>query len=86
MNPQMIVQAWKNPEYRASLALEQRQALPENPSGTPLTELDENALGDVIGGAPEVTAVLIRPTDPRFCCFYTLRCPTLSFVCRDLEF
>lgn len=86
MNPQMIVQAWKNPEYRASLPLEQRAALPENPSGTPLTELDEGELGDVTGGVPPVSGLLFRPTDPQLCCFYTLRCPTLSISCRDLEF
>ena len=39
MNNTMIVQAWKSPEYRASLSNEQRTALPENPSGRPLTEL-----------------------------------------------
>lgn len=79
MNPQMIVQAWKNPEYRASLPLDQRAALPENPSGKPLTELGESELGDVTGGR------LFPVTDPRLCCFYTLQCPTYSLRCRDLE-
>ncbi|MDC0713533.1 mersacidin/lichenicidin family type 2 lantibiotic [Stigmatella sp. ncwal1] len=79
MTPAMIVQAWKNPEYRASLPLEQRTALPENPSGNPLTDLEDSELGDVAGGQ------VLRVTHPDVCCFFTLQCPTLSLTCRDLE-
>ncbi|MFL5343309.1 MAG: mersacidin/lichenicidin family type 2 lantibiotic [Hyalangium sp.] len=88
MNRETIVRAWKDPEFRASLTLEQRQALPESPSGRPLTELDEGDLSDVVGGA-----AVIRPTPPifftqqRFCstrgsaydaCPSAWGCPTLT--------
>ena len=79
MNTAMIVQAWKNPEYRASLPPEQRVALPENPSGKPLTELDESELGVVSGGE------LLKVTNPDVCCFYTYFCPSMSVPCRDLD-
>ncbi|MDY7226232.1 mersacidin/lichenicidin family type 2 lantibiotic [Hyalangium rubrum] len=52
MDPRNIIQAWKNPEYRARLSPEQRASLPECPSGRPLTELGEEELGDIIGGRP----------------------------------
>jgi mersacidin/lichenicidin family type 2 lantibiotic len=79
MDKAMIVQAWKNPEYRASLPLEQRAALPENPSGRPLTDLEEADLDGAVGGIP------VRATHPNVCCFLTLQCPSFSLVCRDLE-
>ena len=81
MNNAMIVHAWKNPEYRASLSHDQRAALPENPSGRPLTELDDSDLADITGGE----SVKLKLTDPAFCCFYTLQCPSFSVRCRDLE-
>lgn len=79
MNTAMIVQAWKNPEYRASLPLEQRVALPENPSGKPLTELEEPELEGITGGQP------LKVTSPDVCCFYTYFCPSFSVPCRDPE-
>lgn len=79
MNTAMIVQAWKNPEYRASLSREQRVALPENPSGKPLTELDESELGEVSGGQ------LLKATNPDLCCFLSYVCPSFTLVCRDLD-
>ncbi|MBN1206722.1 MAG: mersacidin/lichenicidin family type 2 lantibiotic [Myxococcaceae bacterium] len=69
MNPAMIVQAWKDPAYRAALLPEQRAALPENPSGRPLTELEDSELDDATGGLSRFTQAL--------CCFYTyLNCAT----------
>jgi mersacidin/lichenicidin family type 2 lantibiotic len=50
MNKDMIIRAWKDPEYRASLTREQRAALPDNPSGAALPELNEAELGRVQGG------------------------------------
>jgi mersacidin/lichenicidin family type 2 lantibiotic len=82
MNNAMVVQAWKNPEYRSSLPHEQRAALPENPSGRPLTELEDSELDFVTGGE----LVRLKPTDPALCCFYTFQCPTFSQACRDPEF
>ena len=61
MNRETIIRAWKDPEFRASLTSELRQALPESPSGRPLTELDEGELADVVGGEFN-----IRPTPPIF--------------------
>lgn len=75
MNTAMIVQAWKDPAYRASLLPEQRAELPENPSGRPLTELEDPELEDVTGGVP------IKVTHPALCCFLTyFNCPSLSLV------
>ncbi|MDY7225495.1 mersacidin/lichenicidin family type 2 lantibiotic [Hyalangium rubrum] len=50
MNKERIVQAWRNPEYRASLSAEERALLPESPAGAPLTELGESELSDITGG------------------------------------
>ena len=52
MNPKTIIRAWKDPEFRAHLTSEERRALPDNPSGQPMTELGEDAMGDVMGGVP----------------------------------
>jgi mersacidin/lichenicidin family type 2 lantibiotic len=59
MNAETLIRAWKDPAFRASLSSEQRQALPENPSGKPMTELGDDELTDVTGGGS-----LIRPTPP----------------------
>jgi mersacidin/lichenicidin family type 2 lantibiotic len=61
VNTEIIIRAWKDPEFRASLSPAQRQALPECPSGRPLSELDEEDLVDVVGGA-----LIIRPTPPLY--------------------
>jgi mersacidin/lichenicidin family type 2 lantibiotic len=50
MNTDLIIRAWKDPEFRARLSPEQRAALPDSPSGKPVTELDEEALRDIVGG------------------------------------
>jgi mersacidin/lichenicidin family type 2 lantibiotic len=50
MNTELIIRAWKDPEFRARLTSEQRASLPECPSGSPLTELGEEALRDITGG------------------------------------
>jgi mersacidin/lichenicidin family type 2 lantibiotic len=79
MNNAMIIQAWKNPEYRASLPHEQRAALPENPSGRPLTELEDSELDDITGG----NAGKLRHTDPVFCCQKSLQCPSFTLPCSE---
>jgi mersacidin/lichenicidin family type 2 lantibiotic len=71
MNTETLIRAWKDPAFRASLSSEQRQALPENPSGKPMTELGDDELTDVTGGA-----TIIRPTPPivltrRGACYFT---------------
>lgn len=55
MNKELIIRAWKDPRYRASLSSEQRTALPESPSGKPMTELEESDLDLVAGGLPPST-------------------------------
>jgi mersacidin/lichenicidin family type 2 lantibiotic len=52
MKKEMIVRAWKDPAFRASLSSEERATLPESPSGRALTELDEAELLGIIGGRP----------------------------------
>lgn len=50
MKTELIIRAWKDPEFRARLSTEERAALPDSPSGKPLTELDDEALHQIIGG------------------------------------
>jgi mersacidin/lichenicidin family type 2 lantibiotic len=50
MTDDMIIRAWKDPKYRASLSPEEQAQLPEPPSGKPLRELAEDELGVVAGG------------------------------------
>ncbi|HEX5751948.1 MAG TPA: mersacidin/lichenicidin family type 2 lantibiotic [Archangium sp.] len=52
MDTKRIIRAWKEPDYRATLTAEERSALPESPSGKPLTEFEEDALRGVVGGKP----------------------------------
>jgi mersacidin/lichenicidin family type 2 lantibiotic len=59
MNAETIIRAWKDPEFRAHLTPEQRQALPDNPSGKPASELGDDELVDVVGGLRP-----IQPTPP----------------------
>ncbi|WP_224368127.1 mersacidin/lichenicidin family type 2 lantibiotic [Hyalangium versicolor] len=83
MNSELIIRAWKDPEFRASLSVAQRQELPECPSGKPLTELEDEDLVDVVGG------LIIRPTPTArptlFLCCTTTRgsaydaCPSALF-------
>jgi mersacidin/lichenicidin family type 2 lantibiotic len=51
MRAETIIRAWKDPAFRASLTSEERAALPELPSGKPVTELEEDELADAVGGA-----------------------------------
>ncbi len=50
MKKEMIVRAWKDPAYRASLSEEERASLPESPSGRAMTELDDSELLGISGG------------------------------------
>jgi mersacidin/lichenicidin family type 2 lantibiotic len=61
MNPKTIIRAWKDPEFRAHLTSEERRALPDNPSGQPMSELGDEEMADVVGGAS-----IIQPTPPIF--------------------
>ena len=48
MNPEATIRAWKSRAYRNSLSEEERQQLPEHPSG--LVELDDHTLNTAMGG------------------------------------
>lgn len=50
MKKELIIRAWKDPAFRASLTAEERASLPESPSGKALTELEESELNKITGG------------------------------------
>ena len=50
MTKAMIIRAWKDASFRASLTEEQRAALPANPAGLSAVELNETELQEVVGG------------------------------------
>ncbi|MCY1073800.1 mersacidin/lichenicidin family type 2 lantibiotic [Archangium lansingense] len=53
-NKEMIIRAWKDPQYRASLSTEERAALPESPVGPSMDALGEAELGQAVGGGGPV--------------------------------
>ena len=76
MDIQKTIRAWKDADYRRSLAPEEQALLPENPAG--LVDLSEAELGMVAGAGSNC--------DWSFgCCpFFTTSCPptiTQSQVC-----
>ncbi|WP_053066867.1 mersacidin/lichenicidin family type 2 lantibiotic [Archangium gephyra] len=64
----MIVRAWKDPSYRASLSEEERASLPESPSGRAMTELDDGELLGISGGkrSPDYSIDTFRCPAPTF--------------------
>lgn len=62
----MIVRAWKDPAYRASLTDEERASLPESPSGRAMPDLDESDLLGISGGKkpPEYSVDTFRCAAP----------------------
>ena len=61
------------------MTAEQRSEVPENPSGTPVTELDDSELDEVNGGLLVVhtSPVLCRPNTVVAGCLLSYRiCPT----------
>jgi mersacidin/lichenicidin family type 2 lantibiotic len=74
MNKELIIRAWKDPAFRASLSSEERAALPESPSGQPMTELDDSELRNVSGGIPPETAAIICCPTMRPRCTAGRRC------------
>ena len=72
MNKELIVRAWKDPEFRASLSPEQRATLPECPSGQSITELDDTDLDSAVGGrCPNPQTQLWCPTHAPMMCINT---------------
>ena len=82
MKKEMIVRAWKDPEFRARLSTDERASLPESPCGKSLSELDEAELSSIFGGvlAPRDVTGMLRPstgcTDARPTCGY-INCTTI---------
>ncbi|OJT26524.1 hypothetical protein BO221_00295 [Archangium sp. Cb G35] len=64
----MIVRAWKDPAYRASLTDEERSSLPESPSGRAMTELEDDELLGISGGkrGPDYSVDTFRCPAPTF--------------------
>ena len=56
MNTELIVRAWKDPEFRASLSTEQRAAIPECPSGASITEMSVVDQGDAVGASRDASS------------------------------
>ncbi len=48
-----VIRAWKDAEYRASLSADQLAALPSNPAGDALSEMD---FGLIKGGAAAISS------------------------------
>ncbi|QAT87900.1 Lantibiotic mersacidin [Corallococcus coralloides] len=55
MTQDMIIRAWKDPSFRATLTVEQLAELPASPSGPTMNELNEGDLMDVVGGIQAVS-------------------------------
>lgn len=49
MNQEMIIRAWENPVYRASLAPEILASLPVSPSGISMNDLGEDEVRARVG-------------------------------------
>jgi mersacidin/lichenicidin family type 2 lantibiotic len=79
MKAETIIRAWKDPAFRASLSAAQRSELPEPPSGKPLTELEEGALEDAVGGRCYPSPPNTRPFT-RYPCSAIDACPS-ALVC-----
>jgi len=84
MNKEVVVRAWKDPEFREHLSKAERAALPESPSGKPLTELGEDELGGIAGGFPPNTAPILCQswTQYRLCRTGLVACTSRS-MCMD---
>jgi mersacidin/lichenicidin family type 2 lantibiotic len=81
MKKEMILRAWKDPEYRARLSTEQRAELPESPAGRALTELDAAELDAAIGGQGEQSGQVIYPkTVPLASCAVRCTRPVINSV------
>jgi mersacidin/lichenicidin family type 2 lantibiotic len=68
MTKDMIVRAWEDPAYRATLTPEQLAALPANPSGASMDELDEAELAGIVGGG------VVAPVSSGYVCTLTTEC------------
>jgi mersacidin/lichenicidin family type 2 lantibiotic len=60
-----IVRAWKDEEYRASLADAERALLPPNPAG--LIDLDDGEMKKVLGAGGGMHPTTTATTLPQYC-------------------
>ncbi|MBT9260200.1 MAG: mersacidin/lichenicidin family type 2 lantibiotic [Clostridiales bacterium] len=83
MGVDRIVRAWKDPDFRRSLSPEELSALPENPAGLPLAELDAAELQGVVGGNT-ANSYCNCYSDGGSCgrvCTATTECPVMTWIC-----
>ena len=52
MNQELLTREREGPSFRTRLSAPRRTTLPETPSGRPISELDDEELGGVVGGRP----------------------------------
>lgn len=71
MNKAMMIRAWKDASFRASLTSEQRAALPANPAGVSAIELNETELQEIVGG---LTATKVPGNSGGWICTYSTEC------------
>lgn len=71
MTKDMIVRAWKDPSFRASLSAEQLAQLPANPSGVTMNELAESELREVVGGLYQSPSISHYASCGYICTFTT---------------
>jgi mersacidin/lichenicidin family type 2 lantibiotic len=75
MTKDMIVRAWKDPSYRATLSAEQLAELPANPSGLTMNELSESDLLDAVGGYASVPSMPVSNINScGYVCTLTTEC------------
>ncbi|WP_257463101.1 mersacidin/lichenicidin family type 2 lantibiotic [Archangium lipolyticum] len=76
---ELIIRAWKDPRYRASLSTEERAALPESPAGQSMAELEESQLDQAVGGGLPGGGIITSPIRCRTVAI--AKCgPTLTWV------
>lgn len=81
MTTLQIIQAWKDPAFRAGLSEAQREALPDHPSGGNFKELDDAELQRV-AGARELPSCWVFTEPLTSCghiCTATTECPRWTF-------
>lgn len=75
MTKDMIIRAWKDPAFRATLTPEQLAALPANPAGLSAAELNETELCEVVGGiALEDSIRISHASSCGYICTWTTEC------------
>jgi len=81
-DPERIIRAWKNEDFRQSLSLDERNLLPDNPAGlTPLSDVDLEAVSGA--GSEHVLTVGCCPgltSDSGFCSLFC-PCTTSDYCC-----